>query len=682
MSDRIRKLLDERYSARRKQLHAVVTAAPMVDGRSAGYVVATVAGVPGVRVNVSPDLRAPFVANDTIIVEGVGTPAAMGYWAVGRTGGARTNSDAYIFPSTTAIGSSSYEAGDILLGSTLADWSNWWYQFALGRWQIRQGTTMQGAIGNLTGLYDYTDDGAVYGNAFGLYAPGAAWIATDPLNGLRIMSYRSRVFQVNPLGIATFGLPDQAEIVIDPTSGEIVFSVGGVAQSAISANTRTIYGIERLGRPLGPNIEWGSIPDPSNLESLERFGFWMRNLGGDRFFAILSGTEADPDSASFRVGSQGDENYLEYQNGELNVVGTIRADSGTIGGFTISDTDLASVGNFVKLIGASSEAFGEGVILLSGEGWSTSGSLCWKTSNGVVTILDTAGEILTGKTLRSASIWPTETDSGAVYTFNMFTQPYGTEGSHSNSVYFHDTKVEFNANGDDNDFVIKGSTEDELVFVDASTDTVYLGGTTNGIKIEKGGALSTIGTGRVMVGWLPYAYLDGYGPLSSNGTDIDINADGATLVGITVLGAPMLLESASAYFKDTSGAERSWNWALYVQATNTGDADENTLTRVAYGAAADTWSPSAAGTRTITAEGAPVTLAPGAYWFLIQNVHASNTLKIGCAAGTTNAYAMQRKACTNPVGATLDFVAATWTRVTYLHSGRLNGRVFGETAAF
>ena len=43
----IKSLLDQRYGLRTPRLHATVTAAPLVAGRSAGYVIATVGGVGG-----------------------------------------------------------------------------------------------------------------------------------------------------------------------------------------------------------------------------------------------------------------------------------------------------------------------------------------------------------------------------------------------------------------------------------------------------------------------------------------------------------------------------------------------------------------------------------------------------------------------------------------------------------
>ena len=374
--------LDNRYEQRRQRLHGTVTAAPMVSGRSTGQLVATIAGVAGVHVNVSKDLRAPITVGDGILVEGVGTPAAMSYDVVGRVS-AHADSDVYLFPAETTVGDTTYEPGDIVLGSTLADWSNWWYEFAQGRWRIRKGKVLQGAIGNLSGLYDYNT--TVYGSVFGEYAPGKVWISTDPQNGLRIMAYDTRTLHVDVDGTIRTGRAEEAEIVIAPGAQQISFVINGVVQSAIDAESRTIYGFERLGLPLGPAIEWGPIPDASGEENLERWGFWLRNDEGDRFLAILSGTAAAPDSASFRLGKTGASQYLQMQDGKLSwaatntsmsedgiftalnavLSGTITAAGGTIGGFVIAPTTLSASNLILSSAGTLTLGTSSSVVKLS-----------------------------------------------------------------------------------------------------------------------------------------------------------------------------------------------------------------------------------------------------------------------------------------------------------------------------
>lgn len=52
----------------------------------------------------------------------------------------------------------------------------------------------------------------------------------------------------------------------------------------------------------------------------------------------------------------------------------------------------------------------------------------------------------------------------------------------------------FNDAGTSVDFRVETNTEENMIFVDGSEDTMYLGGTTNGIRIEKGGELHLEGT--------------------------------------------------------------------------------------------------------------------------------------------------------------------------------------------
>lgn len=185
------------------------------------------------------------------------------------------------------------------------------------------------------------------------------------------------------------------------------------------------------------------------------------------------------------------------------------------------------------------------------------------------------------------------------------------------------------------------------------------------------------------VGWLPYAYPIGATPADVLTAGTAVAANGGSVAIPMRLEAPMLLESASCV-NDDLASERSWNWALYEQYLNNGNAAENTLTRVAYGSADDTFIASGTGNvRVITAASAPVYLPPGLYWFVFQNVHATNTFLLGrVGASTMNAKTSQTKTLSVPLAATLDFVAATWAKNGATWGVRLNGRVFGQTSAF
>jgi len=185
-------------------------------------------------------------------------------------------------------------------------------------------------------------------------------------------------------------------------------------------------------------------------------------------------------------------------------------------------------------------------------------------------------------------------------------------------------------------------------------------------------------------GWLPYAMQDGASNMTNFSSASVVIAAAGDIYTIPInINAPMLLRSVSVWNNDTA-TERTWNWSLFTQLYNIGSTDNNTLTRHAVGTAAETFTPAgAASLRTIAASSAAVYLPPGLYWLGVQNQHATNTFSLGRIAAVTNmGNTVQNKVVTNPVGTTLDFVAATWTRTGGVYGVRLNGDVFGESAAF
>lgn len=184
-------------------------------------------------------------------------------------------------------------------------------------------------------------------------------------------------------------------------------------------------------------------------------------------------------------------------------------------------------------------------------------------------------------------------------------------------------------------------------------------------------------------GWTPYAYPLAFAPNAAFTTALTLAANGGSIAIPMWVDGHMLLQSVSIRNTDTATA-RLWGWDLYKQFSNSGSAGENTLTRVAACASNESFTPSAASTRTVNVNSAPVYLGPGLYWLVVQNRHAISTFGLGSTAAGA-AFALntaQTKTTTNPNGATLDFVAATWTKVTAIYAVRLNGRVFGQTVAF
>lgn len=78
----------------------------------------------------------------------------------------------------------------------------------------------------------------------------------------------------------------------------------------------------------------------------------------------------------------------------------------------------------------------------------------------------------------------------------------------------------------------------------------------------------------------------------------------------------------------------------------------------------------------------PVYLPPGLYWLVIRNTDSTSAFSLSCAAtGTFQNDQMQTKTI-GALGSTLDMVAATWTKSGLSPAVILEGRVFGQTAAF
>jgi hypothetical protein len=136
--------------------------------------------------------------------------------------------------------------------------------------------------------------------------------------------------------------------------------------------------------------------------------------------------------------------------------------------------------------------------------------------------------------------------------------------------------------------------------------------------------------------------------------------------------------------------ERSWCSALYVQDTQGQQDNENVLRRVMY-TTAETFTAAGATPNTmrqVLTSGAELT--SGVYWLVIQNAHASNSFNLGAYTPAEAAVAAMNWAQTktltdylyNDAYETLDFTAATWTKVGRIFAAHLHGYVFGSGSYF
>lgn len=192
------------------------------------------------------------------------------------------------------------------------------------------------------------------------------------------------------------------------------------------------------------------------------------------------------------------------------------------------------------------------------------------------------------------------------------------------------------------------------------------------------------------MGWLPYAYPIPY-VTNPNFEGVDgishtLAANGDSFALPVFLSANLLLHDVM-FRTATLSTAYEWGWDLYKQDTNDGLTAENTLRRVLQSNGNSTGTtPGAASNLTHTPAGGATPLEPGLYWLVIQNRHATNTLTMRAIQNLStldNGLALwKRKPTTNPNGATLDFVAATWNSVVSYPAVKLRGRVFGQATVY
>jgi hypothetical protein len=395
MAEALRNLvqgLDRRYERNRTPVFdAIIDGVTRNAARQITQATATIQGQRGTPVQVSVNLVS-LAQGQMFSAENLGT-AASPVWSL-RGGAAGGN---LYLPRVIEFGEDigAYGGGDLLLGSDEALMANFFFDESAGAFYGRVGTTetlgllaLEGAVfvgervrthvyvthdnlrilngtevrsvfGNLKDTYDYTQD--VFGSAHGPYLPGQTWLGLDTINGIRIMHHKTRAFQVTPEGVASLGYAGLSEIQINPADGSLSFLVGGVVQSVIDSQARSILGFERLGLPLGPAIEWGPIVDPSGDPALERMGFNVRDAS-ERFIGFWSGNSVNPTDAGMRVGAEGAAHFFQFSGGKISwaganaslsedglftasnavLAGTITANTGTIGGWTINATTLAA----------------------------------------------------------------------------------------------------------------------------------------------------------------------------------------------------------------------------------------------------------------------------------------------------------------------------------------------------
>jgi hypothetical protein len=180
-------------------------------------------------------------------------------------------------------------------------------------------------------------------------------------------------------------------------------------------------------------------------------------------------------------------------------------------------------------------------------------------------------------------------------------------------------------------------------------------------------------------GWTPAAFPLGFAQNMTLTTSLALAVNGGSVAVPIWVPGHMLVQSISFYNGLGAG---TMEFCLYRQYLNNGNAGENTLAYVTgIAVASRTNTASALQTVNITTPGTYI--GPGLYWGVFRNTSASIAFTMGSlAAGTMAVSNAQTKTLGTGLGATLDFVAATWTKINSVAGCRLNGRVFGGAAAF
>jgi hypothetical protein len=184
-------------------------------------------------------------------------------------------------------------------------------------------------------------------------------------------------------------------------------------------------------------------------------------------------------------------------------------------------------------------------------------------------------------------------------------------------------------------------------------------------------------------GWAPHALPTVFVADAAFTTSETLPISGGSIAVPIHVPAQLLSRGFTIHNRDTTNT-RAIEARLYQQRLNNGNGGENTLDFVTGTDATDSFTAAAASTRAVVFSGAPVYLAPGIYWLVVRNTSGTQTWALGSTA-SSSAFSMntgQTKTLGSSLGSTLDFVAATWVKVTAIYAVRLVGNVFGQTSSF
>lgn len=331
------RLLRSTFEARRIQLPARVTSIPLdADGKSSGYVLAEISGQTGVKVRIGPSDN--YYPGDWIAAEQVGGGAGAQYVAAGFVAGSRPQSGVWEITTPTTIGTETFDAGDVVHGNPYD--THWWYDYSVGRWNVRQANATRGALGPLADTYDYALGSAALGFVFGDYTD--TWIAGDDVNGFRIFSGAVQRVALNTDGSGWFV---DADVFSWDTAGNLTLAGDFQANSL------------RIGeRAAGPAIRGGEVIELDSLgdplpEDTERYGLRIYDETGLPKIALLTGTRDHPTAPALYVGAADADNYLRYDGDGLRLAASGAVADGALITLSNSSLETAAYGLLVTAAG-------------------------------------------------------------------------------------------------------------------------------------------------------------------------------------------------------------------------------------------------------------------------------------------------------------------------------------------
>lgn len=195
-------------------------------------------------------------------------------------------------------------------------------------------------------------------------------------------------------------------------------------------------------------------------------------------------------------------------------------------------------------------------------------------------------------------------------------------------------------------------------------------------SIKDGGAVAGV------VGWAPFVAHYAYNhsaTVNTNITTLAAVSGGAGGAIASPIWVPTYAKLDTLTIRNNdSSATREAEFRLYLDSGN----DNNTLSEVPNSNGTFSFTGTGSANKSAAFASAPVTVGPGLYWLVIRNTSATQTFLLQAqSTGTMIVDGYQLKSIP-ALGATLDFVAATWTKSNNILAAVISCRVFGQTTAY